>query len=104
MNVAELARRLRITPNQLLDMLPGFGFDIGRRAVKLDDRTAWSIIEQWPKLIAELRAKQSAATKAAEIAKVTEEKREVVLPAILTVRDFAARLGLPIAKVMTELM
>lgn len=104
MNVAELARRLRITPNQLLDILPGFGFDIGKRAVKVDDRTAWRIIEEWPRLTAELRAKQSAATKAAELAKVTEEKREATLPAVLTVRDFAARLGLPITRVMAELM
>ena len=50
MNVTELARRVRVSPNELLDILPAFGFDIGRRAIKVDDRTAWKIIEDWPRI------------------------------------------------------
>jgi len=103
MNVAELARRVRVTPNELKTLLPEFGFDIGMRAVKVDDRTAWRIIENWPRLMREWEKKREAA-KAAEAPEVPKEKKNVTLPAVLTVRDFAARLGLPINVVMSELM
>src|SRR3989338_4716937 len=103
MNVTELARRVRVSPNQLLDMLPGLGFDIGRRAIKVDDRTAWKIIESWPELAREWRAKHAAA-ETVEVAEVAKVVKEVTLPAVLTVRDFAARLGLPITRVISELM
>lgn len=43
MNVSELARQLRIHPQKLLQILPEFGFDIGARAVKIDDRVAQQI-------------------------------------------------------------
>lgn len=103
MNVAELARRLRTTPNELKTLLPELGFDIGMRAVKVDDRTAWRIIENWPRLMREWKAKHDTqeATKVTEVAKIA---KEVTLPQILTVRDFAATLGLPITKVISELM
>lgn len=103
MNVAELARRLRVSPNELKTMLPELGFHIGMRAIKVDDRTAWRIIENWPALMRQWRAKHGTP----EVAKVEEGpkvKKEVMLPAVLTVRDFAARLGLPITRVMGELM
>ena len=47
MNVTELARRLRVTPQQLLAKLPELGFDIGARAIKVDDRTADQIYKKW---------------------------------------------------------
>lgn len=103
MNVSELARRIRVSPNELLDMLPKLGFDIGQRAIKVDDRTAWRIIENWPRMMREWRAKHEVA-KVAEVAEVAKVKQEVEMPAVLTVREFAARLGLPVTRVISELM
>ncbi|KKU73298.1 MAG: Translation initiation factor IF-2 [Parcubacteria group bacterium GW2011_GWA2_47_26] len=103
MNVAELARRLRISPQELKEKLPELGFDIGMRAIKVDDRTAWRIIENWSQLMREWQKKHAVA-EVAEVAKAAEVKREVILPPVLTVREFAARLGLPITRVISELM
>ena len=47
MNVTELARRLRVHPKRMLEILPEHGFDIGAKAVKVDDRVANKIIRQW---------------------------------------------------------
>ncbi len=107
MNVSELARRLRVNPRELLETLPQFGFDIGGRAVKVDNNVAERIIRQWPTIQKEVRRRA---------ALVADERRErektvrreggaaIVLPAVLTVREFAERLGLPVTRVITELM
>ena len=38
MNVTELARQIRMNTTELLEILPQYGFDIGRKAIKIDDR------------------------------------------------------------------
>lgn len=103
MNVAELARRLRISPQELKEKLPELGFDIGMRAIKVDDRTAWRIIENWQNLMRQWHAKHTAA-EAAKAPEVVKEKKQVALPAVLTVREFAAMLDLSVARVISELM
>ncbi|MEI7498461.1 MAG: hypothetical protein WCK11_04215, partial [Candidatus Falkowbacteria bacterium] len=50
MNVSELARILRLPPQELREKLPQLGFHIGFKAIKVDDRTAQKIISQWPTL------------------------------------------------------
>ena len=50
MNVSELARQLRIHPQKLLQILPEFGFDIGAKAIKIDDRIAQQIQRQWKRI------------------------------------------------------
>ena len=108
MNITELARKLQITTQELKDVLPTLGFDIGQRAIKVDDRQAHKIIESWPLLKKELEKR-----KAAELAKLApeeeagaavKEKVKVKLPQVITVREFAARLNLPVTGVIKELM
>ena len=36
MNITEIARRLRVTPDELREKLPILKFDIGRKAIKVD--------------------------------------------------------------------
>ena len=50
MNITALARALRITPQELRDNLPKLGFDIGRKAIKINRQVANRIIKEWPKL------------------------------------------------------
>lgn len=107
MNVSELARQLRIHPQKLLQILPEFGFDIGAKAVKVDDRVAQQIQRQWRqiKFVLERREKEE---------KEREREREkelrkasgasVALPEKLTVRELADRLQLPVNKLIVELM
>lgn len=107
MNVSELARQLRTSPKQLMDVLPKYGFDIGAKAVKIDDRVADQVMRKWKFM---KRDMEEQARKAAEEEKRKERElrkasgQKVILPNLLTVRDFSTRLGLPITQVITELM
>lgn len=106
MNVTELARRLRITPQELLAKLPELGFDVGARAIKVDDRVADQIYKKWiensrrERLRDQLTRQQSAGPVQAP----GSAPREVELPAVITVRDFAGKLNLPVTRVIQQLM
>lgn len=107
MNVSELARRLKVTSNELLEKLPGMGFDIGRRAIKVDDRLAMKITEAWKNRERQLR-EQAKLTEIRAVAEVDADGKpiggDISIPQVITVRDFAARMNLPITKVLTTLM
>jgi len=103
MNVTELARKLRTTTKELFDHLPEMGFDIGRRAIKVDDRVAGRIMRAWRPY----RAKLDAARKREQEEKEMEKVRElgpIKIPAVISVKDFAAKLELPVTKILSELM
>jgi len=105
MNLTELARILRITPQELKDKLPLLGFDIGQKAIKVDNKTAQKIIREWSFLNRKYEEKKEfeARPKPGEI--VPERvKKEIKLPKLTTVRDFAAAANLPVSKVLAELM
>jgi translation initiation factor IF-2 len=109
MNVTELARRLRVTPEELRDKMPQLGFAIGRRAVKVDNRVAQQVIEAWSEMRRRERLtnkieEQKAAAEAREKRREEAASRPVELPPVITVREFAGRLNLPIPRVMQELM
>ena len=61
MNITELARILRISPQELRDLLPTAGFAIGQKAIKVDNNTAKKIIKNWPFLRREWEQKKLAA-------------------------------------------
>lgn len=105
MNISELARRLNFPLEELRQNLPKLGFDIGGRAIKVDDRTAWRIIQSWPRLKREIEKMRVVAGVAEEVVVTGPvEKKAVKLPPVLTVREFATRLSLPMNQVITELM
>ncbi len=107
MNVTELARRLRVTPQELLAKLPELGFDIGARAIKVDNRVADKIYKKWlehqrkERLRAQLVQRSGAASDEKEEG---GEKKSVVLPPVISVREFAGKLGLPVTGVIQQLM
>jgi len=106
MNVTELARALRINPQELKDLLPQMGFNIGQKAIKVDNHTARKIIKEWPTLMRQIELKRAAEAKEKEAAEADMEiiKKEINIPAFITVRDFASQAELPISKVLGELM
>jgi len=107
MNVSELARTLRINTHELLEILPKYGFDVGLRAVKIDDRVAEKITRQWKYIKKELEEKKK---KELEEKKIKEKElrkesgQTVILPHLITVRAFAEKLNLPVSQIITELM
>ncbi len=105
MNVTELARRLRVTPQQLLAKLPELGFDVGARAIKIDDRIADQIYKKWlenarRERLRDQLVKQSAVGERAPGA----PKTDIKLPSVISVRDFAGKMELPVTRVIQQLM
>jgi translation initiation factor IF-2 len=110
MNVTELARRLQMPTRELLEQMPRLGFSVGRRAIKVDDRLVERITEAITK--DKQRRDQAAAASGVREVGLGEQTRQaesrrslpLPLPPAIAVRDFAATLGLPVAKVIGELM
>ena len=107
MNVTELARRLRVRPQQLLEILPEYGFDVGKKAVKIDDKVANQIMRSWNSIRKEIedkRRKEIEDKKREETELRKESGLSVALPDVMTVKDFSDRLNLPVTQVIVELM
>ncbi|MCX6792570.1 MAG: translation initiation factor IF-2 [Candidatus Falkowbacteria bacterium] len=102
MNISELARILKINPNELRENLPKLGFDIGYKAIKIDNFTANKIIRNWGVLSRRLPKKDIASGEAGVIVKPAVEKASV--PAFIAVKDFAALLKISLNKLLGELM
>ncbi|MCF7820083.1 MAG: translation initiation factor IF-2 [Candidatus Pacebacteria bacterium] len=105
MNLTELARILKITPQELKDFLPKMGFNIGQKAIKVDNRTAQKIIKVWPRFKRQwereklIQEKEEAKTSTELI-----ETKKISVPKLITIREFAAKSDLPINTVLAKLM
>ena len=107
MNVSDLARRLKVTPQELLEKLPKLGFDIGQRAVKLDNRTAEQIFKKWTQQARRERLRGQLLELSAESGGKQQDpadKKSVTLPPVIIVRQLAGILNLPVTRVIQELM
>jgi translation initiation factor IF-2 len=105
MNITELARRLKVNTVELTEKLPELGFDIGRKAIKVDDMLASRIIKAWWDFKDRERQKtqyfQTMEKKREELA---QTGTKIEIPPVLTVKDFATLVNLPVTKVIAELM
>ncbi len=105
MNITELARILRISPQELRDLLPELGFAIGQKAIKVDNNTAKKIIKNWP-----IFRRQWEQKKAAERARkqdeaiLPKEKKTISIPAVITVRALAEVSQIPVNRLLQELI
>jgi translation initiation factor IF-2 len=106
MNVSELARKLKLNTAELLEILPEFGFDIGKRAIKVDDRLARKILDLGEKIKDKILAKKSAQTSELKTAESVEAPKlqEIKIPAVITVKDLAQLMQKPINEVIKQLM
>lgn len=107
MNVSELARQLHIHPKQLLDILPQYGFDVGQKAVKVDDKVAVQVMKRWKQIKKDLDLK-----KQTELEDKKQQEKELrkqsgetaSIGEYITVREFAEKLNTPVTQLITELM
>jgi translation initiation factor IF-2 len=104
MNITELARILRISPQELHDLLPQLGFAIGQKAIKVDNNTAKKIIKEWPYLRREWENKKMAAELKKRDEVLPKEKKTIAVPRVITVRNYAELAGIPVNRVLAELM
>ncbi|MEK7083656.1 MAG: translation initiation factor IF-2 N-terminal domain-containing protein, partial [Patescibacteria group bacterium] len=107
MNVSELARSLRVNTKELLEILPQYGFDVGAKAVKIDNKVADQIARRWRFIKKEIEDKKRNVLE--EKKRLEKELRKqsgktVLLTQLITVREFAERLELPVTQVILELM
>lgn len=105
MNITELARILKITPNELHEYLPMLGFHIGRKAIKINKSDANKIIKDWPSLRRKIEKQKEEKKKEEELKKkmmIISDK--VKISEYITVRDFSALTGLPVNMILAELM
>jgi len=107
MNVTELARKLQMNTKELLQVLPQYGFDVGMKSIKIDDRVADQVMRKWKFIkrdLEEKRRKELEEKKAKERALRKEMGKTVHIASLVTVRDFAEKLELPVTQIITELM
>lgn len=105
MNLSELARRLKVSPGKLKDDLPKLGFDIGKKAIKVDDRLASKILAVYQKQMHAMEKRDKELKKRAAIEEaISTTGKDVALPKELTVRELAETLHVSVSLLMTELM
>ena len=104
MNITELARILRIPPQELRDLLPQLGFAIGQKAIKVDNNTAKKIIKDWPFLRRQWEQKKMAAAIKKQDEVLPKERKTIMVPKVITVRALAELAGIPVNRVLAELM
>ncbi len=104
MNITELARLLRISPQELRDLLPEMGFAIGQKAIKVDNNTAKKIIKEWPRLRREWQFRKEEKLREKEDEVLPKETKTVFVPTVIAVRDFADLAEIPVNRVLAELM
>ncbi|MDI3496265.1 MAG: translation initiation factor [Patescibacteria group bacterium] len=104
MNITELARILRINPQELKELLPEWGFSIGHKAIKIDNNTAKKIIRNWPTLKREWEQKKMVEQIKKQDEVLPKEVKTIMVPAVITVRNYAELAGIPVNRVLAELM
>ncbi|MEI7741426.1 MAG: translation initiation factor IF-2 [bacterium] len=110
MNVTELARKLKVSSEELLEKLPKIGFDIGKKAIKVNPKEADRIMRGWN----ELKRREEIEKRYREEREMEEKKKlraagilptkSITMPAVITVRDFAGKVEMPVNELMKVLM
>jgi len=108
MNVTELARQLKTTKEELLEKLPGLGFDVGLRAIKIDNVLAERIKGAWAQQARRERIKQKMQTRhvAQDDALPAGEapKQQLHMGDKITVNDLAQKLNTEVPHLIGYLM
>ncbi len=109
MKIAELAKKLDIKPGDLRKKIIIYGFDIGKKARTIKDETAEKVEEKIKKereVLEKTKAKEEAEKpkKAKPKKPKTKKPKKIKIPEVLTVKEFASRLNLPVTDVIKELV
>lgn len=110
MNVTEVARQVNIPTPQLREIMPQLGFDIGKRAIQIDDRTARKIINQLnnssirEKYLGKKPAQQIQDTQDTKDEESKKENGKVQIGETIVVKELAQQMNMPVTKLILELM
>lgn len=107
MNVTEIARRVKIPTQRLREIIPELGYDIGMRAIKVDDRQAHEIIQK----LSNTKIREKFLSISKEEEKKEDDNKKVVMkegvvqiPDNITVKDLALQLHISTTQLILVLM
>jgi len=122
MNISELSRQVKIPVQELKLIIPELGFDVGQKAIQVDDRTAVKIIEQLnnpiikEKMLAKLKNNQLSGGENLTVRKnyldletstpagAKNQHAKISVGETIVVKDLANQMNLPVTKLILELM
>ena len=109
MNVTELARRLKVPTKELLEKLPELGISLGKRAIKVNEKEAQNIMYAWrdykrKELVQRKHREQQEKEERRKTRLEATSGKAIELPTVMSVREFAELLEVPLTEVMKELM
>lgn len=105
MNVTELGRRLKIHDKEkLFGIINELGFDIGKKAIKIDDPVANKIISLYNEQQRGQRKEKERIKIIEKAKKIAKEKQEIDIPPKLTVKELSEKIALPVTEVIKVLM
>lgn len=106
MNVSELCRKLGVNKEKLFEGIEKLGFDIGVKAIQVDDKAAEKIIKRWGEIAEKNYSEEESRKKMESPLVETAEGKEkkILIPDFITVNDLADKLSLSVVKIIHELM
>ena len=107
MNITELAIQLKTTPEKLKRKLPMLGFDIGEKAIKIDDKLVPKVIERWYQMERlEKRRKQLEEIRKKRLEERIRKKESgiIYIPEKIQVKQFAKLLNIEPVKLIADLL
>ena len=111
MNITELARQIKIPTAELREIIPQLGFDIGKKAIQVDNRIAQKIInklnspETRKKILGKTESKSIPQPVPADTKKTDKtKKRAIEISETIRVKELARQMGIETTKLILELM
>ncbi len=102
MNITQLARQLNVSPEELRTKLPELGFDIGMRAIKIDDAVAGKVKRSWAHMVKQKKREDALAEREAkndQRVPADGMPKNIKIPSKIRVSTFAETLGMPVVKI-----
>lgn len=103
MNVTELIRTLKTNREEFFAKVHALGFSLGERAIKVNDSVAKKIITAW-RAAEKREAKKRFFIEEKEEPLAPAKERKITLPAKITVKEFAQKLGKNVTELIAILM
>jgi len=108
MNITELARKLKTTPEDLKKELPRLGLHIGKKAIQIPDEQAEKVKKAWRKRQKQLAAirklRKNQQKKELTPDKKDKKDKKIQIPSSIQVYALAEKLDIPVTKLIGELM
>lgn len=106
MNVTEIVRELKMTKEEFFPLAVELGFDIGERAIKVDDQVAIKLIKAIKENKKQKQRKSLFAHEQTEVKKelMDTEAPELEVPDPITTKQFADLLGKPVTDLIAILL